>query len=679
MKYLFIPLLLSISLSLHSQNRASSFLDSLNHPLLEQNEAIVDTLAVGATGKLDGLKTKNTEGPNVKKSIADSLAIAVKSDTLKNQWDSLHQKLPRAIEMSALDSLSPQPIHELDSLHRKVKTVVSFNLDNPLDTLHPGRLKDKNRETLRLDSVNHKIRDLLPIDSLKTRGTGLVDSLRQKLNPQGKALGWQTKVDSAQQSVVDTLDVRVKRKLSSLKAKQDSLGILSNRSQEKLPGVTSQLSNKLNEVNPVKDLGAEDALPNVNTDLGAVPGLNNPAHTLPAVPVDLPVDNLSPVEGLDGDLVPKSLKSIGSADIPGIEGPALQNAGLPGLENGLGDLDADLGLDINEQLKDVADLDLEQSIANPLETVEDKIDNPLEDLGSVDELGAVKEEAGQFKEISAELENYSEDLEAVRQGNYEGVEEKVMDHVDQAGEINTLMEQKAGMEEYQLTYEEKLKIMRELQDQEVFRAKLEEALKKEAPNHFVARQENLVEAQKLLSAYKKKYSEVTSIKDLTTGKARVVRRERLADRLHAGMDLEFARMDINFLDIAPYLGYELTKRWHFKAGYAWRFEASIEDGLEISTQDTRGMRTSLSFLAVKGFMAVAGYEKYWFTLPVTNPGEKPSKRTDLGVVGLRKRYTIFRSLQGDGQVLYNFSISGERPYRNRINLRFGFFVDFKNK
>ncbi|MCG8388716.1 MAG: hypothetical protein MJA30_24410, partial [Cytophagales bacterium] len=389
--------------------------------------------------------------------------------------------------------------------------------------------------------------------------------------PQGKALGWQTKVDSAQQSVFDTLDVRVKRKLSSLKAKQDSLGILSNRSQEKLPGVTSQLSNKLNEVNPVKDLGAEDALPNVNSDLGAVPGLSNSTHTLPAVPVDLPVDNLSPVEGLDGDLVPKSLESIGSADIPGIEGPALQNTGLPGLENGLGDLDADLGLDINEQLKDVADLDLEQSIANPLETVEDKIDNPLEDLGSVDELGAVKEEAGQFKEISAELENYSEDLEAVRQGNYEGVEEKVMDHVEQAGEINTLMEQKAGMEEYQLTYEEKLKIMRELQDQEVFRAKLEEALKKEAPNHFVARQENLAEAQKLLSAYKKKYSEVTSIKDLTTGKARVVRRERLADRLHAGVDLEFARMDINFLDVAPYLGYELTKRWHFKAGYAWRF------------------------------------------------------------------------------------------------------------
>ena len=630
----------------------------------------------------------------------DSLALVKKADSLSNQLAALEQNL----KLDPLDTLIDPSLSKVDSIQQKIAEVTNLQVAGPLkDSLGLTHVESQVREVKnKADSIQQKMNDLssgawigsmtdslgmerwknkLPGDSLRNRLASFKDSISQKLDPKIKAATLEKKLDSAQLRIMDTVNTRIERKLSGFKAKQDSLGSFADKPQEIITGTQNKLEEKMEDVSALPEqrlegLGTANPLDKVNKvdvpELGGVdlplnvPDLQNP------VDIALPTQKILPdnLEGIDmGDLNDLT----GELDLPQTE--------LPSLEKGLEDIKPDVNL--NQEIEGLTDVDIKNSIADPLQEVKGSIEKPVEDLKNIEGVQGVKGKVGDVKgqvsEISAEAGGWNKDINAAREGDSQALEQRISEQVDVGEELNYLQQQKGTLEGYQLSYEEKLRIMRELQDEEVLRNKLEEKLKEEAPNYFAGHQDKILAAQQSLLAYKQKYSEVSSVRDLSTGKARVTRKNRFFDRLMLGTDLEFVRFDDSFLDVAPYLAYELTKRWHLKVGHAWRFYITTADGLDMNSNGTRGLRTSLNFHIAKGFIVLAGYERSRLNLRPNGAVAETTATTGLGVAGIRKRYKIFRSFYGDGQVLYNHPFSGDSPYKNRINLRLGFFLDFRSK
>lgn len=614
----------------------------------------------------------------------DSLEIAQKLDslTLLSKADSIQRKIDSLqIELNKLTAFDPTVAinDSLANLEGRANKLVSQinNLQEKANSFSLESLQKSAADSLGIDKIKAKL-PALPTSKLQNDLANIKDSLIQKFDPSVKVANWQNKLDSAQQSIVDTVSTRVKRKFSKLKAKQDSLSNLTGKPQEmiaekqqalesKIEQINNLPNDKLNDItaqNPLNDLDLDKKLP--TNDLG-LPGINNPNLSTEGLNLDLPTADLAPLKldgiGIEGlDDLSGELK-LPTSEIPGIEG---------GLENAIPKLD------LNEKIKDLTDFDLKDKIENPLDGVKSKLDNPIEDFKNKSEVEDIKGTMADVKEISAEANEISEDIKAAQQGDYQGLEDKIVDKADIVEEMDYLQKQRAEMESMQLTYEEKLKIMREIQDKEVFKKKLETMLKEELPNHFAGKEQKILEAQKVLFAYKKKYAEVSSIRKLNTGEAKVAKSERFFDRVFIGADMEIVRGDDKFFDVSPYLGYEITRRWQFKLGYSWRMGVKVKDGFEMKTLGTRGFRTSVSYLVFKGFQAVAGYERTSVNTPDIGQSEINNKPSHIGIAGIRKTYKIFRGLSGDAQILYNKSLSGENPFQKRLNLRFGIYWDMKS-
>lgn len=515
----------------------------------------------------------------------------------------------------------------------------------------------------------------LPGDSLRQQVTHKKDSLARRLNLDLPTDRWQRKLDSLEQKTLDTLATRIQQKLSRSRPAEDSLTRLANtpddavnqvqdKVQRKVDQATSQPSQRLNDI----------ADPNVleNTDL---PVKNLPtsqvstagSFTQPGLPANNLADAIS-TDPLDGNQ--------GALNRP-TEDLALPTNDLPEVNNGLGDIQPDI--DIAGELGEATDIGLENPLDGAVGDVKSKVDNPMQEVQELKAVETAKDKSDGLQEITSEIDGIESDVAAAKAGDSEALEGRVADQLDMADDIDEVRQQQLEMEELQVSYEDKLKMMREWQDQEVFQQKLEEALTQEGPRYFMGKEEKILEGQQLLFAYKQKYNEVSSIKDLPEQEAKAVRSERFLDRFLIGTDMEFVRADVNFLDIAPYVGYELTRKWHIKAGYGWRINVVIKDGMKVKTSGTHGLRTSINYLVYKGFIALAGYERSQMEIPEVTPGIKERTWSDVALIGVRKKYKIFKSLHGDVQVLYNIPLSDHTLYENRVNLRFGFFCDFTAK
>ena len=678
LKYLLFPLVFLSALTGFSQQKSAA--DRHEIDSLQQAKKTADSLAI--LQKADSLQRLNTD---LKKQLAENDTLI---DKTKTRFDSIPHQINGLTDRSGLenskDSLTALVVpDELNAFRSKGDTIKT-----KMDRLKQKISVPSAGDSLSADRLKSKVGILQKGDSLGHSWKNQKDSLSAKYDPNKKLDHVQGKLDSLQRKVTDTLTTRVKRKFAGLSAKKDSLHSLTGKPGEAVTGVQGKIEGKVDKMSAfpgdkVDKLGDANPIEKVNQNI-STPGLNGklPDVAQSELPVNTPGLNL-PGTGLPGvntsldDHLPGNIEGIDTGGVDELsDNVALPGMGLPDVKEGLGDIQPELNL--NQEIENVTDLNINDDLQNPLGNLKEKVDDPVGDVKDNKVLDAAKEKTAGLKEVTTDLEGVNTDIQAAREGDSEALEKRVADQLEVAGDLEKIRQQQLEMTELQVSYEDKLKVMRELQDQEVFEKKLEEALKQEVPNYFLGKEEQLGEAQKLLTSYKKKYSEMSSIQDQPLDKAVVVRNERFMDRLMLGADMEFVRSDVNFFDVAPYLGYKLTRRWHLKAGYSWRFGISIDDGLQVNVHSTQGLRTAVNFDICKGLMAVAGYERTQVDLPGINPGEEPAKWANMAVLGIRKKYRIIRNLYGDGQVLYNFSLNGESTFDHRINLRFGFFIDFKS-
>ncbi|ELR67970.1 hypothetical protein C900_01508 [Fulvivirga imtechensis AK7] len=539
---------------------------------------------------------------------------------------------------------------------------------NPLDSLPTDSLQQMKSKLQRLQNVS-----LLLADSLKPGRVGAgKDSLTSKTaGVTGKLDGVKADIDSIKTAATDTLNTKIQRAVDGVVGNTaDSLQDLANQPKEKIEGFQRKQQEKLDKVTE----GKLDDLPTEGNPLG------NASGKIPDTDIGEKVSNIDTPQ-LGDDELPVNT-NIGE-ELPGVDTPELGeitggSGEIPVPEAGditKGVIPEEVGelkdLNLNDRVEKATDINLEKTMDNPVQQVGDK-------LGDIEEVDQVKSSVGEVKEVTEVAGEYQDDLEAVKEGDYESLEGRAEERLSGFEEMGEFQEQKAQMESLKADYDEKLKQLRHEQDMELLKEKLDKKIKEKAVDHFVGNRDKLLEAQQTLFKYKQKYPNVRSIRNISDETPAERMKRTFVERLVFGVDLQIVKQnELTFMDITPYAGYKVTHRLEAYGGYMWRFHTDMDDGFNFNHTSISGFRGSVNYLIYKGFSAVGSYERIH---KKTLPGlAENGKEWHNGVfLGISKKYKIVRSFYGSGQFLYNLAYNNESPYHRRIAVRFGFFLDMKH-
>lgn len=537
---------------------------------------------------------------------------------------------------------------------------------NPLDSVQTDSLQQLKSKLQRLQNMS-----LSPADSLKPGGAGAVkDSLTSKTaGVKEKLDGVKADIDSIKTAVTDTLNAKIQRAVDGAVGNNaDSLQDLANQPKEKIEGFQRKQQEKLNNATD----GKLDDLPTEGNPLGGASG------KIPDTDIGDKLPNVDTPQ-LGGDELPVNI----GEDVPGLDTPELGEITGGSGEISVpeaGDVTKDIipeeagklkDLNLNDRVEKATDINLEKTMDNPMEQAGEK-------LGDIEEVDQVKGSVGEVKEVTEVVGEYQDDLKAVKEGDYESLEGRAEERLSGFEEMGEFQEQKAQMESLKADYDEKLEQLRHEQDMELLKEKLDEKIKEKAVDHFGDNREKLLEAQKLLFKYKKKYPHVKSIKNFSEETAKERMKRSFVERLVFGVDLQIVKQnELTFIDVAPYAGYKITHRLEAYGGYMWRFHTDIDDGFDFNHTSISGFRGSANYLIYKGFSAVGSYERI-YKKPLPGLPENSREWHNGVFLGISKKYKIVRGFYGSGQFLYNLTYNNEGPYHRRIAVRFGFFLDMKH-
>ncbi|MEL6561504.1 MAG: hypothetical protein AAFQ94_25165 [Bacteroidota bacterium] len=589
----------------------------------------------------------------------------------QNPTDSLNigKKLDSITLINPTDTLSVDSLVLLEKIDL-VKLGIVNKPKAIADSL--GLLKAKGVATklqLKLDSTGNLLdglfvnsRTLNPIDSLKPNLSGdslnlvltskssavndSVNAVNQYLTnisniPQNQIDKFENRLDSASLAAKDSINARVDRKIKKLQNKQEEIGNLSNKGNSAFDTLTS------NVIDPLPKLYNQmtnDVINKLNADTNQ--DLKVPGFEIAKTPQSNDLGNSIP--DIDNPKI----------DIPETSG--INTSQLPNLP------------------KKMPKLNLPQ-IENPLDGYKEKVNEKIEGLKGVGSMDDGKQKIDQIKQLNSDVSKYKDQFDQIKQGNTEEVEEELNSRLNISNELNLARKEEAALLGEKQALEEQLKMMRELQDEELLKKSIEEKIKNKGTNYFRGKENELLAAHNQIADYKKKYEQVSDIKALARGDIKGTKINRFPEMLIAGSDFEIIRDSVSSIDISPYLGYKMTDKWHLKINHIWRFNATINSrGLEFGYSKIRGWNSSLNYDFHKGFIAVIGYETRTFLFQSDDNADE-RRRSDYIMAGIRKKYKIFNSIYGDGQVLYNFNVSENQLNRSTIHLRIGVYLDFKAK
>lgn len=361
--------------------------------------------------------------------------------------------------------------------------------------------------------------------------------------------------------------------------------------------------------------------------------------------LDLPSEYKEPLQVLTEKVKAVDLHS-GALKLPRLEIPGYS---LPGLER-IGDFDSALpGI---EGVKDLSRLpDVQTSL--------DKVDG--------------------LDGIADQAKGYQQDLQNITDGNFDKVE-KLPETVEQrASEIDGIDE----LQEQSGAIDEQKAILENMKDPEVVKEKAVTMAKKAAVDHFAGKEEQLKAAMEKVAKYKKKYSSVSSVKDLPKRPPNPMKGKPFFERLAPGLYLQYQQKTFYLLDVNPYVGYKLTPG--FTTGFGWNHRYAYDRGRHTFNGRSRifGPRAYVDFKLGKGFIAHLEGETMNTFVPSTLRGNPDSGTREWVwgmMTGIKKEFKIYKNLKGTALIQYNlFNRYYKAPYVDRLNSRIGFEYVLKNR
>lgn len=626
MKTVLLLFFIFIAFTAQSQEKT----DSLANPIDSKSDSINQAIK----SRIDSLNLPtNRLGID---SLKNSSIKKLKSieNTFQTRIDSLNQPTKK---LSRLDSLKQNVESNGNSLKRKIDQ--PFNKLNDLQT--KAQNTPKHLLTIKLDSLKKTDSELLNLDSAQMATKAKIDSLKSLQLPHDK---YTLKLDSLQSTYTE----KVNSKIASLE----------KTANEKISKVKDKITGKL------------DVAQDINIDTPEIPKVGG--VKIPDKDIDL---NL-PDTDANLNLPDKSDLSLPNTDL-GIDQP---------------DLNTDLNLDINIDLKDKLDTDAVESLKEKanIDEYTDKLDkakdvpkDKMDKVKEIDEIQEVTEKLGKAKEIGGEIEGYQEELEKVKEGDFESLEKKAEEQAGNLKAIQELQSQRAEFDKMKGDHEGFKKEMEQYQDTAFVKQMVKEKVSEMVVEHFAEQQGVLKSAQTKLLMYKGKYKSLPSIKDIPKRKPNPYKGKSLKERIAPGSQIEVQRAN-NYtgIDLAPFVGYKINDRLSVYGGYLYRITFNNDEKSFVFDEPSSvyGPRVFANYKVYKGFFATLAFDRLRTHVPRLATGsETTSAWINGGFVGVGKQYKFAKKVNGSIQGLFNFLHDANSPYQKKFNVRMGFELEWKKK
>lgn len=153
------------------------------------------------------------------------------------------------------------------------------------------------------------------------------------------------------------------------------------------------------------------------------------------------------------------------------------------------------------------------------------------------------------------------------------------------------------------------------------------------------------------------------------------------ERLVSGLAFQFQKNEAYWLDVNPYVGFKLTRRWLVGLGWNERFAYNFDEYTWDKEERIFGIRGYLQFRLKDKLWLKADAER--MNAPVKSRAAQPVESPDRDWVwsyfaGVKKDIQVSELLGLSVQTLYNvYDLNRRSPYVHRLNVRVG--VEFNIK
>ncbi|MCE7864718.1 MAG: hypothetical protein DYG99_14345 [Bacteroidetes bacterium CHB5] len=322
---------------------------------------------------------------------------------------------------------------------------------------------------------------------------------------------------------------------------------------------------------------------------------------------------------------------------------------------------------INAQNLSIGNVDIPNLTNAQLPTLTDqiKLDPNLKNFSS---------ELTQLNGLGNNLGTYVQDVKQLTQGN-----------LNEIKSVDKLIENKVwGIEGMEQLQEGKPLMDKTKPDSAALAIMAKEQLLNAAQDHFAGKEAVLQQAMNKMSKLKNRYSEVKSLSELPNRLPNPLQGKPFIERLVPGVSFQIQKSLFLLIDVNPTMLYKIRPR--LSAGAGWN-ERLPFDGWKIQGGNERvyGPRMVVQFLWTKGITFRLQPEVMNTTIPPLLAGSlglDPSYRKWITSVfaGIKKEFTIYKSIKGNSELLYNFrDKDGMSPYADKVNVRFGFEFPMKKR
>lgn len=447
----------------------------------------------------------------------------------------------------------------------------------------------------------------------------------------------------------DTLLTHHADTLTTLISKADSIAITFQQKADSLNGVFEKQLNYI-----------ENTQQHLQQKLDSLQQLK-----LPTEPITRVLDSLKHVKQntlttLQGEI--ESLKIKATTSLQEINLPPQLQEPLQKLQASIAEYSLPA---LNLEGKDLPDLNLKKLGSLKLPTLTDQIslDPNMKDItANMNKVQSFADQAG----------TYANDVQNIVQGN-----------LDEVKSIDRTLENKlAGMEGVDQLAEGKAILSEYSQiDSAWVKEKAKDLVQEQvaalAQDHFEGKQEILQQAMDKMSKLKTKYSEVQSLAELPRKSPNPLKGKSLMERLLPGISFQIQKSDYFLLDVNPYVMYQITPR--FSAGAGWNQRLPFDGWRIAKAEQIYGPRAAFELKWTKGINFRLLPELMKSSIPSavaqSNGINDPAYREWVPsvFVGIKKDFTVYKSLKGHTEVLYNlYDKDGKSPYGDRFSIRFGF-------
>ncbi len=320
-------------------------------------------------------------------------------------------------------------------------------------------------------------------------------------------------------------------------------------------------------------------------------------------------------------------------------------------------------------LSDIPEVDLNQfsKVSDGLAGIDKS--TILEKAGSITKV-ETPEEIKEVNDLTNDMNKYSESLE-------KGIgTDTDINSLSKKGEEKIMsLEQTKGIKAEIAKADE----LKKLNDIEASKVQLQTKARDMAVNHFAGHENELKAAIEKLSEAKSKVKDPDQIVDLMKKRPRVSESKTYVERITPGLSLQFQGSSNFWLDMNPYLLYQLTSRFTIGAGWNDRFSYSFKKESFNKLERIYGYRGMVHFRMKEYFWLVAEAERMYV---ISSQNKNIAGRTWVVTYfgGVKTDIRINEHLKTSIQLLYNvLDTNRESPYLGKVNSRIGLEYRFLSK